>query len=117
MSRISEVREEKEKTGFIKSKGFFMLAILFIFILILSFFYGNGGIIEISRSNAKIEGLRKDISNLEKQRDALLRDIQELEKNPLTLEKKAREKLLLMKKNEKVVLIINNKKDALARGK
>jgi cell division protein FtsB len=82
--------------------------VLFIFILILAFFFGEGGIIEIISARSKIEELRKNISELEKQRDTLIKEIEELKKNPMALEKTAREKLWLMKKNEKVVVIVKN---------
>jgi cell division protein FtsB len=91
-----------------KSRGFLLVVVLFIFILILAFFFGEGGIIEIITARARIETLRKDIVELEKERDALLKEIEELKKNPLALEKKAREKLWLMKKNEKVVVIVSD---------
>jgi cell division protein FtsB len=82
--------------------------VLFIFIVILAFFFGEGGIVEIIRSRSKIEELRMTIAQLEKERDTLLKEIEELKKNPMALEKTAREKLWLMKKNEKVVVIIKN---------
>ena len=89
-----------------RSKGFLLLLTLFMFILILAFFFGEGGIIEIIKARTRIEVLRRDIAKLEEERDALLKEIEELKKNPLALEKKAREKLWLMKKNEKVVVIV-----------
>jgi cell division protein FtsB len=86
-----------------------MLLVLFVFIIIMAFFFGEGGIIEIIKSRSRLEELRRDISELEKERDALLKEIRELEKNPWALERKAREKLWLMKKNEKVVVIVRDK--------
>ena len=86
-----------------------MLVALFIFILILAFFFGEGGVVEIIGTQRKIEKLKEAISELEKERDALIKEIRELKKNPLALEKKAREKLWLMKKNEKVVVIVKEK--------
>jgi cell division protein FtsB len=86
-----------------------MLLVVFLFILILAFFFGEGGIVEIIKARTRIEVLRKDIAQLEQERDALLKEIEELENNPLAVEKKAREKLWLMKKNEKVVVIVTDK--------
>jgi cell division protein FtsB len=85
-----------------------LLLTLFMFILILAFFFGEGGIIEIIKARTRIEELRRDIAKLEMERDTLLKEIEELKKNPLALEKKAREKLWLMKKNEKVVVIVKD---------
>ncbi len=83
--------------------------ILFVFILVFAFFFGEGGIVEIIKSRSRIDELNKEISQLETHRDNLLKEIKDLEKNPLALERKAREKLWLMKKNEKVVVIIRDK--------
>lgn len=87
-----------------------MLVVLFIFILILAFFFGEGGIVEIIETQGKIEKLKESIAGLEKERDILDKEVRELNENPLALERKAREKLWLMKKNEKVVVIVKEKK-------
>ena len=86
-----------------------MLVVLFIFILILAFFFGEGGIIEIIEARSKIDTLKQSISKLEKEKEVLAGEVQELKDNPLALERKAREKLWLMKKNEKVVVIVREK--------
>lgn len=91
--------------------------ILVVFILVLTFFFGDSGIIEIIKSRNRIEELRENIAHLEKEKEKLLKEIAELKKNPLALEKKAREELWLMKKNEKVVVIVRDedKKKGKAR--
>jgi cell division protein FtsB len=76
---------------------------------VLTFFFGDSGIIEIIKDRNKIEDLRKSIARLEKERETLIKEIEELKNNPLALEKKAREDLWLMKKNEKVVVIVRDK--------
>lgn len=86
-----------------------MLIILFIFILVMSFFFGDSGIIEIIRVQEKIENLKTSIARLENEKAALTEEVAKLENNPLALERKAREKLWLMKKNEKVVVIVKNR--------
>lgn len=92
-----------------------MVLILFIFILILAFFFGEGGILEIIKARTQIEELRRGIVELEQQKAALEKEIEDLKKNPLALERKAREKLWLMKKNEKVVVIVRDKNKTGAR--
>lgn len=87
-----------------------MLLVVFVFILILAFFFGDAGIIDIMRSRNKIEQLQKEIDSLKKQKEDLIKEIHYLENNPEALERKAREKLWLMKKNEKVVVIVKDKK-------
>jgi cell division protein FtsB len=100
--------KNNNKTRFFNSRSFLVLVVLFIFVLILAFFFGEGGIIEIISARSRIEELHKNISEFEKERDTLIKEIEELKKNPMALEKTAREKLWLMKKNEKVVVIVKN---------
>lgn len=95
---------------FLTSKGFLMLIALFILIIILTFFFGEGGILEIINTQSKIKDLEDQIHELEQEKVKLKKEIRELKENPLALEKKAREKLWLMKKNEKVVVIVKDKK-------
>lgn len=86
-----------------------MLIALFILIIILTFFFGDGGIIEIISTQSRISELEKKIESLKEEKAILEKEIQELKNNPLALEKRAREKLWLMKKNEKVVVIVEDK--------
>jgi cell division protein FtsB len=88
-----------------------LLIIFFLFILLLTFFFGDRGIIEIIRTKKEIRALQESIVELETQKRLLSSDIQQLRDNPLALEREAREKLWLMKKNEKVIVIVNNKKE------
>ena len=86
-----------------------MLIALFIFILIMSFFFGDRGIIEIIKAKNQIETLKQNVAELETEKEELTKEVADLKKNPLALEKKAREKLWLMKKNEKVIVIVKDK--------
>ncbi len=101
-------KKQKDKGNFFKSRGFVLLIALVAFIVILTFFFGDSGIVEIIKARNKIEELRENIVRLEEQKQKLLEEIDELKKNPLALEKKAREDLWLMKKNEKVVVIVRD---------
>ncbi|MCU0287471.1 MAG: septum formation initiator family protein [Acidobacteria bacterium] len=100
----------KEKGHFFKSRGFLLIIALVIFILILTFLFGDSGILEIVKTRKQIEELKQNISRLEKEKEKLTIEIQELKNNPSALEKRAREELWLMKKNEKVVVIVRQKK-------
>ena len=103
------MKSSKKDLNFFKSKGFLMLIALFIFILIMSFFFGDSGIVEIVKAQERIEKLKASIAELEKEKEKLKEEIAELKDNPHALERKAREKLWLMKKNEKVIVIVRNK--------
>ncbi len=99
-------KTKKKDSNFLISKYFLMLIVIFLFILVLSFFFGDSGLIEIVKAQRKIENLEISIKNLEIKKAKLEKEIEELKNNPLALEKRAREKLWLMKKNEKVVVIV-----------
>lgn len=88
-----------------------MLIVFFLFILLMTFFFGDRGIIEIIRTKREIRALQDSIVELEAQKRSLASDIQQLRDNPLALEREAREKLWLMKRNEKVIVIVNHKKE------
>ena len=96
-------------TQFFGSRFFLLLIVLGCIILVLSFFFGDSGLFEIFKVRGEISELRQDIDRLKKEKQALIDEIEELKKNPLAYEKKAREELWLMKKNEKVVVIIRDK--------
>lgn len=92
--------------GFFASKGFLLLMVLISFILILSFFFGDSGYLDIRGKQNEIRRIQSDIDRLKEIRDQLAQEVKELENDPLSLERTARERLWLMKKNEKVIVII-----------
>ncbi len=97
-----------KKIKFVQTKGFLLLMTLFIFILILTFFFGDSGILEIVGAQRKIEELKTNIDQLKKEKERLANEVEELKNNPHALERHAREKLWLMKKNEMVVVLTEN---------
>jgi cell division protein FtsB len=82
----------------------------------MSFFFGDSGVFEIIKAQDRIENLKASVADLKVEKETLTREIEELKKNPLALERKAREKLWLMKKNEKVVVIVKNKDKKKGKG-
>lgn len=102
---------KQQKVRFVHSKGFLLLLIFVVFILILTFFFGDGGIIEIIQAQHRIEGLEKNIEKLKTEKERLTREIHELETDPWASERRAREKLWLMKPNEKVIVIVRQEND------
>ncbi len=117
MSGPSLTREEdsrsikKRETPLLQSRGLALLLIFFLFILILAFVFGDRGIIEIIKSQKEIKALQLTITNLEREKQDLIKEIEMLRENPLALEKKARENLWLMKKNEKVIVLVKGSKE------
>ncbi|MCJ7524408.1 MAG: septum formation initiator family protein [Candidatus Aminicenantes bacterium] len=103
---------KKKENSLIQSRGLALLLIFFLFILILAFVFGDRGIVEIVKTQKQIKFLQQTIKNLEMEKQKLNEEIELLKKNPLALEKKAREDLWLMKKNEKVIVLVDDKKEA-----
>lgn len=103
--------EMKEKSRFSLRRRLVILGLSFFFlVLFAASFFGKKGLIEISRSRREYKALLQDMQRLESEKSRLEKEIKELETNPKAVEKKAREKLWLMKEDE-MVLIIKDKKD------
>ena len=79
-------------------------AFLFLVFLIASFF-GERGLIEIYQTQKKKSTLVQERERLLTVKKKLEREIEELKTNPEAVERKAREKLWLMKPNEIVILL------------
>jgi len=100
---------DKKGWIFLKSRSFLAIMALFILVVLMAFFFGDSGIVPILKTRQKVAQMTAQIAGLEKERDRLAREVQGLEKDPLSLERKAREELWLMKKNEVVVVIVKKK--------
>ena len=79
-----------------------------LFVLTVASFFGKRGLIEIYRTKRRQDVLLQKIEVLEAKKGKLERDIEELKNNPHAVEKKAREKLGLVKEGE--IVIIDKKK-------
>ena len=88
-----------------------LLLVFFLLILIMAFIFGDRGLLEIIKTQKQIKVLQQTIKELESEKLKLSKEIDMLRENPLALEKKAREKLWLMKKNEKVIVLVKGKKE------
>lgn len=74
------------------------------FVLLITSFFGQKGLIKIRQAQRKPKALLQEISELEKEKRKLEKEIEELEKNPKAVEMEARKKLWLMKQDEIVVI-------------
>ena len=101
------MKKEKSSSSF-KKKVFIGGVGFLLFVLTVASFFGKRGLIEIYRTKRKQEALLQKIVQLEERKGKLERDIEELQKNPKAVEKKAREKLGLVKEGE--IVIIDKKK-------
>ncbi len=96
-------RKEKETLSFKKKLFFGGVTFLFLVLVIASFF-GERGLLEIYRVQQRKKLLVQEVDRLTSERDQLLREIYELESNPLAVDQKAREKLWLMDPGERVII-------------
>ncbi|MFC2169169.1 septum formation initiator family protein [Acidobacteriota bacterium] len=101
-------KKEKARRSFRKKLLAAGLGFLFVVLFITSFF-GKSGLVEIYRVQKKKEGLLQEIEQLMQKQSELIREIEELEMNPYAIERKAREKLWLMRPDELVILEKKNK--------
>ena len=87
----------KEKETFSFKKKLFIGGVTFLFlVLVVASFFGDRGLLEIYRVRQKKGHLTQEVEQLTRERNKLLREILELESNPLAVDEKAREKLWWM---------------------
>jgi cell division protein FtsB len=96
-------KKEKDNISFrrkllIAGLGFFFL------VLLLASFFGKKGLIEIYRAQKEYKTLLHEIERLDTEKRRLEKEILELKQNPKAVEKKAREKLWLVKPDEVVII-------------
>jgi len=101
------MKKDKNPSSF-KKKAIIGGVGFLLFVLTVASFFGKKGLIEIYRTKRNQEVLLQKIEQLEARKGKLERDIEELLKNPKAVEKKAREKLGLVKEGE--IVIIDKKK-------
>ncbi len=77
---------------------------LFFLVVLISSVFGKKGLLEIYRARKNYQSLLIEVRQLEEKKNRLLREIEELEKNPLAVDREAREKLWLLKPEEKVII-------------
>lgn len=102
------MKKDKSSSSF-KKKAIIGGVGFLLFVLTVASFFGKRGLIEIYRTKHSQEVLLQKIEQLEARKGKLERDIEELQKNPKAVEKKAREKLGLVKEGEIVIIDKKNR--------
>jgi cell division protein FtsB len=102
------MKKDKSSSSF-KKKAIIGGVGFLLFVLTVTSFFGKRGLIEIYRTKRSQEVLLQKIEQLEARKGKLERDIEELQKNPKAVEKKAREKLGLVKEGEIVIIDKKNR--------
>ncbi len=96
-------KQENGSPGF--KKKFFTASLVFLFfVLIMVSFFGKNGLIDTYKAEKKQQELIEKAEQLEKEKLGLQKEISELKTNPQAVEKKAREKLWLVKPDEIVIV-------------
>ena len=102
------MKKDKSSSSF-KKKAIIGGVGFLLFVLTVTSFFGKRGLIEIYRTKRSQEVLLQKIEQLEARKGKLERDIEELQKNPKAVEKKAREKLGLVIEGEIVIIDKKNR--------
>ena len=81
-------------------------AVFLLVVLLITSLFGKKGLMEIQRTRKVYATKLVEMEKLEGRKARLLKDISELERDPRAVEREARQKLWLMKKDE--VVIVSN---------
>lgn len=96
-------KQEESSRGF--KKRLFTAGIVFLFfVLLMVSFFGKNGLIDAYKTKRRQQELVEKAEQLEKEKQGLQKEIRELKTNPQAVEKKAREKLWLVKPDEIVIV-------------
>jgi cell division protein FtsB len=79
-------------------------AVFLLAVLLITSFFGKKGLMEIQRMHRAYETQLGEMQKLESRKARLIREIDELRRDPRSLEREAREKLWLMKSDEIVIV-------------
>ncbi len=93
-------------------RRFFIIGVFVFTILLIITLFSDYGIVNRIKLNFEISDLKAQIKTQQLQKDSLENQIKLLDKDPFTIEKTAREKFGMIKKNEDVFIILDtNQKD------
>ncbi|MGB3861525.1 MAG: septum formation initiator family protein [Candidatus Aminicenantaceae bacterium] len=100
------MRTRKKKQGLSLRRKLFLSGAAFLFLVFLiASLFGERGLIEVFQTQKSKNTLVQEKMRLLAEKRKLEREIEELKTNPEAVEKKAREKLWLMKPDEIVIII------------
>lgn len=102
-------RARPGKPGPVRSRILTAGAVFLLVILLITSLFGKKGLMETQRARKTYGSRVEEKARLENRRARLLKEIEELERDPRAVEGEAREKLWLIKKDE--VVVVRNKND------
>jgi len=98
-------RQRKKSSLSLRRKLFLFGATFLFLVFLIASLFGERGLIEVYHAQKKKNSLVQEKMKLLAEKKKLEREIEELKKDPKAVEKKAREKLWLMKPNEIVIIL------------
>lgn len=100
MPERNKTKEQVETEKKRRTRFFMMLSLLFILYFVLSFIFGDMGLINHHRMKKGYQNLEQELDNLSKENERLRKEVEALKTDPHYIEKLAREKLSLSKEGE-----------------
>ncbi len=97
-------RAHPGRPGPVGSKILTAGAVFLLVVLLITSLFGKKGLMETQRARKTYESRVEEKVKLENRRARLLKEIEELERDPRAVEREAREKLWLIKNDEVVVV-------------
>lgn len=100
-------RVEKSRPGRLGPAGPKILAagaVFLLVVLLITSLFGKKGLMEIQRARKVYETQLREMERLENRKARLIREIDDLQRDPRSMEREAREKLWLMKSDEIVIV-------------
>ncbi|MGD2246252.1 MAG: septum formation initiator family protein [Candidatus Aminicenantes bacterium] len=98
------MRKEKQSSRSFKNKLLVAVIVFLFAVVIIASFFGKKGLIEVYSAQKEKEALLREIERLEQKKSHLEQEIKELESNPKAYEAKARDKLGLVYPDELVII-------------
>lgn len=93
-----------------------MLSLLFILYFILSFIFGDMGLISHSRMKKNYQRIEQELESLSNENEKFRKEVEALKTDPHYIEKLARERLDLSKDGEIIYQYEKDKKDTKEQG-
>jgi len=100
MAKRNKTREQVEMERKRKNRFFMMLSLLFLLYFILSFIFGDMGLLSYHKMKKDYQRTEQELERLNRENERLRKEVKALKTDPLYIERLARERLGLSKEGE-----------------
>jgi cell division protein FtsL len=111
MPKKNKTREQVEMEKKRRTRFFMMLSLLFILYFLLSFIFGDMGLISHYRMKKTYQKFEQELDQLSKENERLRKEAEALKTDPHYIERLARERLGLSKEGEIIYQYEENNKE------